>query len=153
MIYKIKYLYFFSILLSFGLGLSSQDQNAEIPIQQSQVMLNSSGDSLNVFNKVDEMPEFPGGDKQLLKFLAKNLQMPESTYGKQIDGTSMVKFIIDTLGNVLNPVVIKNFPNCPNCDEEALRVVKKLPKWKPGKSKDGKLENVFYTIPVRMVFR
>ena len=98
-----------------------------------------------VFVKVDVMPEFPGGEMALHKFIAYQTKYPEMAKEKGIEGKVYVSFVIDKNGKVSNPEIAKGVD--PALDKEALRVVSSLPTWKPGR-KDGELVNVSYTVPV-----
>ena len=103
-------------------------------------------DEQTVYQVAEEMPEFPGGMSALMDFIRKNLN-----YGKALvpetGGTPrvIVQFVVDEGGNILHPVVLRGLN--PELDEEALRVVRLMPKWKPG-WQSGKLEKVRYAIPV-----
>lgn len=97
---------------------------------------------------VEEMPQFPGGDKALIEFIKNELKYPPEAMKNGEQGRVVVQFTVDTLGNVVNPKVLKSVS--PSLDREALRIVSKMPKWTPGKLA-GKVVNVKYCIPV--IFR
>lgn len=99
-----------------------------------------------VFEQVDENPEFIGGFEALIKYLSENLKYPKEAADAKTEGKVFVKFIIQKDGSVGHVEVLKGIGN--GCDEEALRVIKAMPKWKAG-LKDGKPVNVFYTIPIK----
>lgn len=94
--------------------------------------------------EVEFAPEFPGGDKALHKFLAENLVYPEQARENEISGHVFVTFVVEKDGSVGKPEVIRGIGG--GCDEEVVRVVKLMPKWKPGRQK-GKVP-VRYTLPV-----
>ena len=98
-----------------------------------------------VFLIVEHMPEFPGGDIALRKFIAENIKYPEEAKAKKIQGKVFVQFVIDKEGNVVSPKIARGAD--PLLDAEAIRVVKSLPKWEPG-SQRGKPVNVSFTYPV-----
>lgn len=98
-----------------------------------------------VFLIVENMPEFPGGDMEMRKFIALNIKYPEEAKAKKIQGKVFVQFIVDKNGDVVNPKVARGVD--PILDKEAIRVVQSLPKWKPG-SQGGKAVNVSYTVPI-----
>ena len=100
------------------------------------------------FDVVEQMPEFPGGAAGMMKFIAENVKYPEEAYSKGIEGRVLVQFIIEKDGSVTNVKVIKKVNDA--IDAEAVRVVKAMPKWKPGKQ-NGREVRVKYTIPV--IFR
>ena len=101
-----------------------------------------------VFEVVEEMPEFPGGVDAMMEYLQKELRYPEAAKEKGIQGRVTVQFIIDKEGNVTNSKVTRSVDK--DMDTEAIRLVKAMPKWKPGMQK-GKAVAVKYTVPV--VFR
>ena len=100
------------------------------------------------FDVVEQMPEFPGGAAGMMKFIAENVKYPEEAYSKGTEGRVLVQFIIEKDGSVTNVKVIKKVNDA--IDAEAVRVVKAMPKWKPGKQ-NGREVRVKYTIPV--IFR
>lgn len=97
------------------------------------------------FETVEEMPEFPGGQEKLLAFLASHVKYPSKAMENGIQGRVIVGFVIAEDGSVVEPEVVKSID--PELDKEAIRVVKSMPKWKPGK-KDGTPVRVSYKIPV-----
>jgi TonB family protein len=92
------------------------------------------------------MPEFPGGEERMLKWLATYIRYPKTTRKAKAQGLVFVSFVVDKDGNIINPEVIRGFH--VDADEEALRVVKGMPTWKPGLL-EGKPTPVRYTLPVR----
>ncbi len=100
----------------------------------------------DVFFIVEEMPEFPGGELELRKFLAENVRYPEEAKVKKQQGKAYVQFVIDTNGDVKD-VEIARSTGCESLDNEAMRVVKTLPQWKPGKQR-GQNVNVSFTVPI-----
>ncbi len=97
-----------------------------------------------VFEKVEDMPEFPGGEQAMMDFVAKNVQYPKEAMEKGISGRVMVGFIVEKDGSISDVKVVKGIGG--GCDEEAVRVVKAMSKWKPGKEK-GKPVRVSYMMP------
>ena len=102
----------------------------------------------DVFTLVEEMPEFPGGNKQLQKYLIKQLLYPVSAKETKTEGICYVQVIIDSIGEVKKTELIKGIENCSECDREAIRVIRSMPRWKPGKI-EGKKVNCYFTIPVK----
>jgi protein TonB len=98
-----------------------------------------------IFFIVEEMPEFPGGDLELRKYIAENVKYPEMARENGIQGKVFVRFCVTELGGVDKVSIARGIH--PLLDEEAIRVVKALPKWKPGKQR-GKPVNVWYTVPI-----
>lgn len=99
-----------------------------------------------IFTVVEKMPEFPGGEKALMDFLAKNIRYPETAKDLGIQGTVYISFIVDTYGNITNVEVLRGIGG--GCDEEAARVVGKMPRWSPGKQ-GGRPVKVQYRLPIR----
>lgn len=97
------------------------------------------------FMVVENMPEFPGGDLGLMKYIQKNVKYPPIAKEYNITGKVYVSFIVDKSGLVTNVKIVRGVDK--NLDAEALRVVKSLPKYKPGKQR-GKAVRVMFTIPI-----
>ena len=98
-----------------------------------------------VFEKVEDMPEFPGGEQAMMDFVAKNVQYPKEAMEKEISGRVLVGFIVEKDGSISEMEIVKGIGG--GCDEEAVRVVKAMPKWKPGKQK-GKPVRVHFMLPL-----
>lgn len=98
-----------------------------------------------VFEKVEDMPEFPGGEQAMMDFVGKNVQYPKEAMEKEISGRVLVGFIVEKDGSVNEVKIVRGIGG--GCDEEAVRVVKAMPKWKPGKEK-GKPVRVSYMMPI-----
>ncbi|MCI5981754.1 MAG: energy transducer TonB [Bacteroidales bacterium] len=106
--------------------------------------------SNEVFIIVEQMPVFPGGEAALRKFLATEVKYPVIAQENGIQGRVYVKFVIAADGSVTNVEVARPFD--PNLDKEAVRVVKSMPKWTPGKQR-GKAVKVSYTVPINFVLQ
>lgn len=98
-----------------------------------------------VFEVVEHMPEYPGGQNALLKFFTQNIKYPVEAQEAGTQGRVIVQFIVDSDGKVKEPVIVRSVS--PELDAEALRVVSKMPEWIPGKQR-GKPVRVKYTVPV-----
>jgi protein TonB len=94
---------------------------------------------------VEEMPIFPGGDTDRLKFLANTIVYPQTAAENGIQGTVYFQFVIDSKGNITDVKILRGIGG--GCDEEALRVIKMMPQWKPGRQ-NGKTVRVLYNMPV-----
>ncbi|MFW5832307.1 MAG: energy transducer TonB [Prolixibacteraceae bacterium] len=97
------------------------------------------------FEEVDEMPEYPGGKEALFKFISENVQYPENAKKEGVTGKVYVSFVVDKNGSVSDVEIARGVDS--ELDKEAVRVLKKLEKWKPGK-KDGELVKVGFTMPI-----
>jgi len=95
--------------------------------------------------KSREQPEYPGGEKELEKYLCLNLRYPHKALEQKISGEVRVSFIIDEQGRISNVKTIKSLGY--GCDEEAERVVKGMPQWKPA-HREGREIKVCYILPV-----
>ena len=98
-----------------------------------------------VFQVCEEMPEFPGGMAECMKFLGKNIKYPTQAMEKGIQGRVIVQMVVTKEGDITEAKVVRGVD--PLLDAEALRVINSMPKWKPGRQ-EGKAVNVKYTIPV-----
>lgn len=102
-------------------------------------------DSEGVYLIPDEMPKFPGGMQAMMKYLATNVKYPVEAQKKGVSGRVIIQFVVMEDGTPGQGKVVRGVD--PLLDEEALRVVKTMPKWSPGMA-DGKAVKVRFTIPV-----
>ena len=98
-----------------------------------------------IFQVVEEMPEFPGGMGECMKWLGKNMKYPTISQENGVQGRVIVQFVVNRDGSIVDAVVARGVD--PYLDKEALRVVGLMPKWKPGKQR-GKAVRVKFTLPV-----
>jgi protein TonB len=98
-----------------------------------------------VFTYVEEMPSFPGGNEEMLSFVKANIEYPEIAKRAGVEGKVYVQFVVDRNGSISNVAVVKGIG--AGCDEEAIRVIRKMPKWTPGKQ-NGAPVNVQVSIPI-----
>ena len=99
-----------------------------------------------IFTVVEQQPEFPGGQAELLKYLGKNINYPPIAQENGIEGTAVLRFVVNETGAITDVQVIRDIGG--GCGAEAVRVVKSMPKWKPGRQR-GKPVKVYFTLPVR----
>lgn len=97
------------------------------------------------FVSVEQMPQFPGGDVELMKFINGGIKYPTIAAENGIEGRVVIRFVVGKDGNVSDVQVVRSLD--PSCDKEAVRVVKTMPKWVPGKQ-NGRNVPVYYTLPV-----
>ena len=100
----------------------------------------------DVYTAVEVMPQFPGGEKALLKYIASNLKYPVQSQENKVEGKVYIRFIVTEKGNITKVAVMRSLDQY--CNEEALRVIKEMPKWTPGKQ-NGKNVSVYYVIPIK----
>jgi TonB family protein len=98
-------------------------------------------------DSLDKMAEYPGGLKSLYKWLSKEIKYPKEAVKNKIEGKVYVKFTITKYGVVTDPEILNKGKNNPLLEEEALRTVKSMKKWKPAQ-KDGFNVKSFYTLPI-----
>lgn len=101
-----------------------------------------------VYSVVEQMPNFPGGEAALLEYISANLKYPQSALEQGTQGTVMLRFVVTGTGDIGEVQILKGLD--PDCDNEAKRVVKSLPKFNPG-MQQGRPVSVWYTTPVRFV--
>ncbi len=138
----------------FGVISTPQSASQDADELNAEVFANTSStittDSISqVLSLVEQMPEFPGGKDSLLKFIVKNFNYSEKVDPKlgQTATKIYVQFIVGKDGNIINPKIVKGIS--PELDKEAIRVVKMMPKWKPGKQY-GVPVNVSYNLPIQL---
>ncbi|MBK6643833.1 MAG: TonB family protein [Bacteroidia bacterium] len=107
-------------------------------------------DEPEIFLIVEEMPSFPGGEGQLVKYLSENIKYPAIARENNITGTVFVTFVVGPDGSVKDVKVLRGIGG--GCDEEAKRVVMAMPKWKAGKQR-GKSVSVQYNLPIRFTLK
>lgn len=103
-----------------------------------------------VYNVVEQMPTFPGGEAALLKYVNSHIKYPAIAQEQEIQGQVVLRFVVKEDGSVGEVIVQKSLEK--HCDEEAVRVVKSLPRFIPGKQQ-GKAVRVWYTLPVRYMIQ
>ncbi len=126
---------------------SIQKENSN-PSQTSdtlQGISNTEGEGDLPFDFVDVMPQFPGGQGSLKRFIASKSVYPGSAFQNKIEGTVIVGFVIDKYGRLRNPKILKSL--YPYCDEEALRVVRLIPDWIPAKNQ-GRNVSINFSMPI-----
>lgn len=124
--------------------LGGYDAETNIGPQESTPKEEVSSD---IIAFVDEDPQFPGGEKAMIQFIANNLRYPETAMEMAISGKCIVGFVVDIDGQISDVRVLKRVSGCPECDREAERIVRLMPKWVPGKV-GGKAVKSRYQIPV-----
>ena len=98
-----------------------------------------------VFDIVEQMPEYPGGQAALFEFISKNVKYPEDAVKKKVEGKVFVTFVVDTDGKITDVSLLRKV--FPSLDAEAVRVISGMPRWKPGEQKGQKVR-VKYTVPL-----
>ncbi|MBI1835766.1 MAG: energy transducer TonB [Flavobacteriia bacterium] len=135
-----------SNIYTFSFSQSTNEGTETFIIPESEPKSDSIK-SEEIATFVDEQAEYPGGHEAFSLFLSKNINYPKSALNKNIQGKSFIKFVVDKEGQIKNIVVVKGVPDCPECDREAIRILKLMPNWKPAQ-KDGKIVNSYYVVPI-----
>ena len=104
----------------------------------------------NIFTYVEEMPQYPGGESEMTKFIEENVHYPKAALDSGIQGSVYVRFIVSDIGVINHVEVLRGFDDA--CSVEAVRVVKSMPLWKAGKQ-SGKFVCVYYTLPIRFTLK
>lgn len=126
---------------------SDEDMGEVVEIQNIEnVVVAEPEKEEEIFQVVENMPEFPGGMAELMKYLQKNIKYPTISQENGVQGRVIVQFVVNRDGSIVDPVVLRSVD--PYLDKEALRVVKAMPKWKPGEQR-GKPVRVKFTLPVQ----
>ncbi|WP_010664876.1 energy transducer TonB [Marinilabilia salmonicolor] len=132
------------------LVIEDTEATEEMEVDFSDMETDEEEEEAPVFFIVEDMPEFPGGDAALHKYLATSVDYPVIAQENGIQGRVYVKFVINTDGSVTDVQIARGVD--PSLDKEAIRVVKSMPKWKPGKQR-GKSVRVSYTVPINFVLQ
>lgn len=127
------------LVIGDGEGVARQSDVTEalpqIPITKDSVVLKT----------VEQLPEFPGGIVQFMKWLTRNLRYPSMAQSQRIQGKVVISFIINKDGSIASPTIVQSAD--PLLDREAMRVIRMMPHWKPG-LQDGKPCRTMFAIPV-----
>jgi len=127
---------------------TNTNDNPDANIDYSQVQNNNQvidQPKPKIFTYVEQMPSFPGGEKELMNFLSKNLHYPVAARENGIEGKVAIQFVVNEDGSITDVTIKRDIGG--GCGEEASRVVKMMPKWNPGKQNSNAVK-VQYTLPV-----
>lgn len=126
------------------------DDTKNIAIVQVQIEEEEDETETQIFTVVENEPEFPGGMEALYKYLAQNIKYPQLARENNITGKVYVTFVVEKDGSIANPKVLRDIGG--GCGAEAIRVVKAMPRWNPGKQR-GKAVRVQFNLPVNFNLR
>lgn len=121
-------------------------QEESIITTEPAVIPERSHDTDEPFTIVEVMPTFPGGDQAMFKHIGTQVKYPEEALENGIQGVVYVTFVVERDGEITNVKMLRGIGG--GCDEEALRVLRSMPKWTPG-MQDGKAVRVRYNLPFR----
>ena len=139
-----------SAIGSIDYDKGTDDPTAEMPEvmpSEDQQIVEETMEPLLV---VEQMPDFPGGEGELYKYLQEHIKFPPMARESGITGTVYVRFIVDKKGKISNVTLLRGIGG--GCDEEALRVVRGMPDWKPGRQ-NGIPVPVYFTLPVKFILK
>lgn len=128
--------------------INTEDDKTEVVIQAPVEIEEEEEEENVVFVIVEKQPEFPGGAQAMMKYLAENIKYPMIAQENGIQGRVICQFVVNKDGSIVDIQVVRSVD--PSLDKEAVRVIKSMPKWKPGMQR-GKAVRVKFTLPV--VFR
>ncbi len=131
-------------------GSPSQQERADEAIPVPPVPEPSSADEEKVYTLTEVMPEFPGGQEAMFAYLGKNLQYPADAREAKKQGTVYITFVVNKDGRVSEVKVLRGL--YPSLDKEAMRVVSRMPNWKPG-TQNGKPVRTQFNLPVKFLLK
>lgn len=112
-----------------------------------QAQSKSTNDSTVIYTIVDTLAEFPGGHKEFAQYIKNNLMVPAIVHEGKVSVRTFIKFAVFQDGTIHNIEILRKSVECPECDTEAIRVIKNSPNWIPGKL-NGRAVNSWYTLPL-----
>ena len=138
---KTSFLQIFIIICAVACSLGAS-------AQRSIDLINDNYDASNdeVFHSSGHMPSFPGGDVALMKFIKDNMIYPPEALKNRIEGKVIIEFVVTKTGKVGKVKVVRSVNK--ELDQEAVRLIKMLPDFSPGRNNVGEPVNVWYTLPV-----
>lgn len=149
-----KYLLAFPIVALMLLGNAQNTFSKQIESTKEEYIAVERASSLSpdmsqqkeqVYTSVEVMPEYPGGPKALLEYINANIKYPERAAKDKVEGMVVLRFVVSKKGEVKDVTVLRSLE--AQCDDEAMRVVREMPTWTPGKQ-NGKDVDVYYTLPI-----
>ena len=132
------------------LNIVLEESNATLygavqPIYPYKKKNDKKDDENVIYRSVEQMPRFPGGEAALMKYIKSHIQYPAEALKNKIEGNVILQFVVDKTGNIGEVKVVRSLGK--DLDKEAVRVIKSLPKFTPGRQ-NGKAVSVWYTLPV-----
>ncbi len=144
-----KLLFVVPVILSIAFIVSCtgspKDETRPAPPDNASRIQDSNNPDKVIFDVVEQMPQYPGGDDARIKYLAKNLKYPEEARKEGIEGKVFVTFVVEKDGSITGAKILKGIGG--GCDEETIRVIENMPNWEPGKQR-GKTVRVRFNMPI-----
>lgn len=144
-----KFLFFF-VALGIIDGAVAQNDIHAMSKNPCAAVLSDNGSPLSDSSAILIEPQFKGGEDKLYKFLTENLNYPDKVRERNITGTVVLKFVIEKDGRITNIEIARSVAK--DLDEECIRVIQKMPRWKPG-TVNGKPARVQYCLPIQFELR
>lgn len=136
------------VLLFLVCIIGFSQMNAQLLNMGRQSSDQKDSTSATIFTLVEVMPEYPGGEEAMRRFIGNNLIYPQMAKQTGIMGTVYASFVVDYTGKVRDVRIMRGIGG--GCDEEVVRIIQMMPDWEPGKQ-DGKPVNVLFNLPVKFV--
>jgi protein TonB len=137
--------------LVFLLGILSFSCAAQTT-KKGTIRVKKPAASDSVYTIVQQMPEYPGGYNAMIYYVQRSVRYPASAIEKGLQGTVFLTFIVNADGSISDACIVKGVPACPECDAEALRMVKTLPFFRPGFN-NGNAVRTKFNLPVKFSLR
>lgn len=129
-----------------SIEINTEDDKEEVVIAAPVEAPEEEEEEEVIFVVVESMPEFPGGQQALFKYINENVKYPVIAQENGIQGRVICQFVVNKDGSIVDIEVVRSGGD-PSLDKEAVRVIKSMPKWKPGKQR-GKPVRVKFTVPI-----
>jgi protein TonB len=130
-----------------NVGVKDQEGDKDLVAPPTEIAGPAEPAAPEIFTIVEEMPEPEGGMQAFYKYLSNNIVYPAMAREAGISGKCFLRFVVSESGQISDIQVQKGVPGCPECDREAIRVLKSYPKWKVGKQ-NGRPVKVFLSLPI-----
>lgn len=159
----VKYLLTLTIIIGFVCCRSNtKNSNLEIetrlPVSSNSIFIRDSADirkeqdtlTTKVYTFAEQMPQYPGGETEMMKFISENLKVPQEFVESGLQGRVVLRFIVTETGQIENIRVMKTPDSL--FSQAHVDVIKAMPRWEPGKQ-DGEAVSVYYTLPLSLHFK
>jgi protein TonB len=131
-------------------GNTEAPPEEEIQVEETKTQVIEEAPKAEIFTVVEEQPGYPGGDEARIRFLQENIKYPEEAKELGVQGKVFVTFVVETNGSITDVRVLRGIG--AGCDEEAIRVVRNMPKWVPGKQR-GVPVRVQFNLPIKFTLQ
>ena len=134
-----------SVYYTLPIAFSYEEANRITLDKKETYSIQKNSNIYKAYEAVEQMPYFPGGESEMMKFIRENIQYPASAKEYGIQGRVILRFVVTETGTIENITVLRSLD--PACDKEAIRLLESMPKWIPGKQND-EIVSVYYTLPI-----